>query len=145
MSKVLAGRWTVIRVVLVFVAAAVSGCSQGASVQGNVTIDGQPMDGGRIFFLPDGEPNGRPTAHGTLAGGKYCISASEGLKPGKHRVEIVWHKPPPGKEHLKPGDPGFTTDNLVQTIPKAYNAETTLFEELKAGANRHNFELKSKP
>jgi len=119
------------------------GCgSSGSAVKGAVTFDGESMNGGRIFFLPDGEPVGRPTVEVPIENGKYCVREKMGLRPGKHRVEIVWHKAPPGKEHLKPGDPGFTTDNWIQTIPAAYNSKTTLFAELRPGANTFDFALK---
>src|SRR5437588_151090 len=122
------------------------GCGGGsASVQGSITLDGQPLDGGRVFFLPEGDPKGRPTVEVKIQGGKYCLPAKLGLKPGKHRVEIVWHQPPPGKEHLQPGDPGFTTDNWVQTVPAAYNRDTTLFEDVKAGPNELDFALTKSP
>jgi hypothetical protein len=124
-----------------------TGCGGRVHVHGTVTLDGQPIDGGRIFYLPEGEPKGRNTAHATIESGTYSLPVPKGpeLSPGKHRVEIVWHKPPPGKEHLKQGDPGFTTDNYVQVLPAAYNAKTTLFVDLQQGDNMHDFALKKHP
>ena len=125
---------------------AAAGCTgKRASVAGAVTYDGQPVDGGRIFFIPQGDPVGRPAVHATIEQGKYYLPAAQGPELGKHRVEIVWHKPPPGKEHLKQGDPGFTTDNYVQVLPAAYNAKTTLFVDLQQGDNMHDFALKKHP
>jgi hypothetical protein len=123
----------------------VTGC--GSRIHGTVTLDGQPIDGGRIFFLPDGEPAGRPTVHATIEGGKYSLPVPKGpkLSSGKHRVEIVWHKPPPAKEHLKQGDPGFTTDDWVQTLPAVYNSKTTLFVDVQSGDNTFDFALKKRP
>jgi hypothetical protein len=125
----------------------VAGCGSRVRVHGTVTFEDQPADGARIFFLPEGEPVGRATAHATIEGGNYSLPVPKGpeLSPGKHRVEIVWHKPPPGKEHRKPGDPGFTTDDYVQILPAAYNSKTTLFVDLQPGDNAHDFALKNNP
>jgi hypothetical protein len=125
----------------------VSGCGNRVRVHGTVTLEEQPIDGGRIFFLPEGDPKGRNTVHATIGGGKYSLPVDKGpeLSPGKHRVEIVWHKPPPGKERLKQGDPGFTTDDYVQVLPAAYNSRTTLFVDLQPGDNTHDFALKKHP
>jgi hypothetical protein len=125
----------------------VIGCGSRVRVHGNVTFDGQPIDGGRIVFLPEGDPAGRPTAEATLDQGAYSLPVSKGpnLSTGKHRVEIVWHKPPPGKEKRKPGDPGFTTDDYVQVLPAAYNSKTTLSVDLQAGDNTFDFALKRHP
>src|SRR5262249_26809140 len=98
-----------------------AGCGKRASVQGTVTYANQPVAGGRIFFLPEGEPKGRPAVHATIEGGKYGLSADKGPEVGKHRVEIVWHRKPGGKPVGKQGDPGFSTDDLVQTLPAIYN------------------------
>jgi hypothetical protein len=125
---------------------AMAGCGGNrASVGGTVTYDGQPVDGGRIFFIPDGEPPGRPAVHATIEQGKYYLPAAQGPAFGKHRVEVVWHKKPGGKPLGKPGDPGFTTDDLVQTLPAAYNSKSTLSVEVQAGSNTFDYALKKQP
>jgi hypothetical protein len=122
---------------------AAAGCGgKRATVQGTVTYDGQPVDGGRIFFLPKGEPAGRPAVHATIEGGKYYLSASKGPELGLHSVEIVWHKKPGGKPMGKQGDPGFSTDDLVQTLPAIYNSKTTLSADVQSGSNTFDFTLK---
>ena len=115
-----------------------------ASVQGSVTFKDQPVDGGRIFFLPKGEPVGRPTVHAVIRQGKYYLPSSEGPEFGKHRVEIVWHKKP-GKQVASPADPGLVTDDMEQTIPSAYNSKTTLSADVQRGANTFDFALKDRP
>jgi hypothetical protein len=119
-----------------------SGCGgKRASVQGTVAYDNQPIDGGRIFFLPDGEPAGRPAVHATIEQGKYHLPAARGPEFGKHRVEVVWHKKPGGKPLGKQGDPGFSNDDLVQTLPPVYNSKSTLSVNVEPGSNTFDYAL----
>jgi hypothetical protein len=121
----------------------VEGCGGNrASVRGTVTYDDQPVDGGRIFFIPKGDPPGRPAVHATIEQGKYYLPAAQGPEFGTHRVEVVWHKKPGGKPLGKPSDPGFTTDDLVQTLPAIYNSKSTLSVDVQPGTNTFDFALK---
>ena len=122
----------------------VAGCDgKRARVQGTVTFNNQPVDGGRIFFLPDGEPAGRPAVHATLSQGKYSLPATAGPEFGRHRVEIVWHRKP-GKQLPKPDYPGLNTDDMEQVIPAIYNSKTTLSVEVQPGTNTFDFALKQR-
>jgi hypothetical protein len=122
----------------------VAGCGGNrASVRGTVTFGGQPVNGGRIFFLPEGAPVGRPAVHATIEQGKYHLPAARGPELGRHRVEIVWHKTPPGKR--PPADPGLVTDDMQQIIPDVYNSKTTLVVDVQRGTNTFDFALKQRP
>jgi hypothetical protein len=103
---------------------------------GEVSLDGEPVDGGNILFLPEGE--GKKGAADIVAG-KYAIPSQQGLQPGKYRIEIRWDKPT-GKQ-LPSGDPGMMMDERVPAVPAKYNAESTLVEEIKAGENKLDFKL----
>ena len=140
-----ARRIPVIGLALLSVLAAAGCTGKRASVAGAVTYDGQPVDGGRIFFIPQGDPVGRPAVHATIEQGKYYLPAAQGPELGKHRVEIVWHKKPGGKPLGKPGDPGFTTDDLVQTLPAVYNSKSTLSADVQPRSNTFDFALKKHP
>jgi len=125
---------------------AAAGCTgKRASVAGAVSYDDQPVDGGRIFFVPQGDPAGRPAVHATIEQGKYYLPAGQGPEFGHHRVEIVWHKKPGGKPLGKPCDPGFTTDDLVQTLPAVYNSKSTLSVDVQPRSNTFDFPLKKQP
>jgi hypothetical protein len=126
----------------VVICGVVSGCGNRGAVQGTVTLDGQPVDGGRIFFVPDGDPAGRPQVYAAIAQGKYSLPASKGPEIGHYRVEIVWHKKP-GKQE-PPADPGLVTDDMKQIIPAAYNSKTTLFVDVGRGTNTFDFALKER-
>ena len=58
---------------------------QRTSVQGTVTIDGEPITWGGIAFIPE-DPNA-PIAR-AYANGKFSIETEHGPVPGTHRVEV---------------------------------------------------------
>jgi hypothetical protein len=118
------------------------GCGRRAAVRGSVTFGGRPVDGGRIFFLPEGEPAGRPAVHAPIRQGDYSLPAAGGPELGRHRVEIVWHKKPGAQA---PAEPGLVTDDMKQIIPAAYNSKTTLFVDVQRGTNTFDFALKERP
>lgn len=108
------------------------------SVSGEVTLDGEPVDGGSIVFLPSGGEGGKGAAE--IVKGKYAIPTEQGLPPGSYRVEIHWLKPT-GKQ-IPSGDPGMMTDERAEAIPAQYHSASTLVAEITAGENKHNFHLK---
>jgi hypothetical protein len=123
----------------------VCGCAgKRAAVQGTVTFGGRPIHGGRIFFLPQGEPAGRPSVYAPIKEGKYYLPASQGPELGRHRVEIVWHRKP-GKQGQPLTDPDLITDDMKQIIPAAYNKKSTHFVEVERGTNTFDYSLKERP
>lgn len=123
------------------------GCSPDndrVSVSGNVTLDGTAVESGSITFTPI-EGTQSPSAGSDLVDGNYEVSRPQGPKPGIYRVEVrsqrkTGKKIPAGS----PAPPGTMVDEMVEAIPAAYNRDSKLRAELKAGENRVNFDLKSK-
>lgn len=128
--------WTILLLAL----AACPGCSK-PSVHGQVTYDGQPMDGGRISFIPTGGQGKSATAD--IVAGKYTIPANLAPGSGTYKVEIYW-KQKTGRKVPVPGDPGSTTDEAVEVVPPAYNSSSVLTKEIKGGDNTLDFEVKSR-
>jgi hypothetical protein len=131
---------------LVILSAVLAGCGSGehAAVEGAVTLDGQPVDGGVIIFFPVADSQGqanRVPASTEIKNGRYAMDSSHGPAVGKCRVEIHWNKKT-GKQ-IPSGDPPNKVDETVQVIPTIYNKRTILTPEIKAGANTFNYELKS--
>jgi hypothetical protein len=119
-----------------------AGCSGGsAAVQGTVTLDGAPVDGGAISFTPSGKPDSASFG-AQIVGGKYSITG-KAPPPGSYRVDVHWNKPT-GKKVPTPGDPGTTMDQTAEAIPPTYNKNSTLKADLKSGSNTVDFDLKSK-
>ena len=122
-----------------------SGCGSGSpTAEGTVSLDGTPVDGGIIAFIPVGDAEGegkRPAASGEIKAGKYNVDAAHKLKTGKYRVEIRWPKPT-GKKSKDPDIP--TGDETKEAIPKKYNVESKKEEEVKSGSNTFNYTLTKK-
>jgi hypothetical protein len=96
-------RWrNVVRVVLVLVLAA--GCSKTAAVKGRVTLDGQPVAGATVLFVPEPEVRGRPASAITDSDGNFCLTtyrAEDGAVPGAYRIVVSKTKgfPEPAPTH----------------------------------------------
>jgi len=119
-----------------------AGCGS-PHIEGTVTLNGEPVDGGVIMFLPPDQPNAPDKANAPITGGKYSISSRE-LTPGNYRVSIIWQKKT-GKKVDTSGDAGVKMDEVHQVVPKQYNTETTLTREVKSGSNTLSFELTGPP
>ena len=61
------------------------------SVQGKVILDGEPVDGGVIQFVPNGGTLRKASA--AITAGQYAIAEAQGPNPGKYRVEVNWSRP----------------------------------------------------
>lgn len=81
---------------LVVFSAAVSGCNRqgadGALVEGDVTVNGQPLSCATISWLPEkGTPGGKCTA--LIDQGRFEITADRNLRPGHYRVRVAMLPP----------------------------------------------------
>jgi len=118
-----------------------AGCSRGPAIgkiSGEVTMDGQPLKEGRILFTPeDGQGQ---TGGGTITDGKFLVE----VPPAKMKVQINASKVI-GKRPAYEGVPNSPMDDIVQeTVPKRYNDQTELKEDVKAGPHSVKYELRSK-
>ncbi len=112
-----------------------SGCSssQLGVVHGAVTYDGQPLEHGRILFLPD---EGR-SAFGDIDRGKYTLTTykpGDGALIGTHHIIVQ-------SDVLS--DPHDAFSDRTPLIPERYGkAETSgLTAEVKPGRNQLDFDL----
>lgn len=99
------------------------------TVEGTLTIDGEPASGVRVTFMPEGE--GRPSSGTTDGSGHYELAYSSshmGALPGKHAVGITPPEPPVD------GDVGGGAPLIEKSIPKEY-LETKKQVEVTAGSN----------
>ena len=120
----------------------VAGCTGGPAygdVAGEVTLDGSPLLEGVVRFMPaDGNT---PTASALIENGEFQTP----VPAGKHRVEISSPKLPKGinsSKEMKRGtvDEGAALEDL---IPQRYNTKSELTAEVKKGANKVSYHLKS--
>jgi hypothetical protein len=130
-----------------------SGCNRRTgplriAISGEVLLDGEPLESGRIQFTPVDETNG-PAAVTTVIDGIYVFDPTNGPVVGKNKIQI---------ESLP--DPGFELDDEAayaqairkskgknvmppDVIPPRYNARTELFATISPHAETEfDFALK---
>lgn len=125
---------------LVLFAVACLGCDSGpeiASVEGTVTMDGEPLEGAAVVFVPE---QGRPAGARTDEQGHYVLTFTEGREGallGTQKIRITTESDPYEDEdgNMVPAQP--------ETVPTKYNAETELKYTVKEGENIADFDLES--
>lgn len=133
-----------------------------ASIGGNVTLDGQPVESGTIR-LTSLEEKGGPSAGGDIVGGKYFVAHDKGPSLGRHRVEVyipyktgrrivspmggaaavVGPMAEPGQPAVDPNQPG-TVDEWSDKAPPKYNRESILEVNIESGENTYHVQMESK-
>ena len=122
-----------------------SGCGDDGiprvPVSGTVTLDDKPLAQGAILFQPTG---GGPSAGGTIVEGEFTIPGDRGPSPGTYLVEVRSYQGT-GKKIPDPDFPGKMEEQTRNVVPRRYNEQTTLRQEVSAeGTNRFEFRLESR-
>ena len=106
-----------------------------ASVSGIVTLDGKPLPKAEIQFIPQQQDPNKPSMRVSSSQaitddkGEFVLGYNlyaQGAVLGKHRVQIICY-----------------SQEGKQIVPSQYNIRSELYREIKAGANKESFELKS--
>lgn len=113
------------------------GCGPGGArlvnVEGEVTLDGHPVEGATVLFRP---AQGRPSAGKTNSKGRYVLRYTAerlGAVPGMHSVAITTMSDDDDDEGAK-----------KESIPARYNRKSELRVEVASDTKEQNFELQSK-
>jgi hypothetical protein len=117
---------------------------QTAPVSGVVTLDGTPLAGARVTFMPvPGQQRqmGPESGGETGSDGRYTLETvfgDSGASVGKNRVMISTRKVEPN-----PANPDRPTEIAKERIPNKYFTEQAplVFDVPAAGTNAANFEL----
>ena len=123
-----------------------TGCGgiQRGAVEGQVSLDGQPIPKGSIFFRPTGETKGM-TAGGEIIDGRYKLPADKGPVVGSNIVEFYADLKTGRKVPHVPGDPSAGMDDeILQVFGPQYNTQSKVTCQIKAGNNTHDFNLTTK-
>ena len=119
------------------------GATGRESVSGHVTLDGKPVDGGAISFVPLTGIEG-PTVGANIVDGSYRIPKAQGPVVGRYRVEIRWPRPTKKKVPVMAGIPDSDMRNqLAEAVPDKFHSESVLEVEIKKSRNECDFELTS--
>ncbi|OWK45490.1 hypothetical protein [Fimbriiglobus ruber] len=123
------------------VAFLVTGCGgpPTGTVDGQVTIDGKPLDKGVISFAPiDG--SGGPPVTANVENGKYRLQAQTGNKRVMISAPLVTGK---RKESTAPDAP--MVEITEERLSEKYNVRSDLTFEVKSGGNTKDWAVESKP
>jgi hypothetical protein len=117
-----------------------SGCSSDTkmgTVNGEVLLDGKPLQEGLIRFLPmDGKSQTVDTA---IRAGRFQAT----VPIGERRVEISAPKVV-GKQKMYDMPNAPFVDEVAELIPERYNVRSELAMTVEAGSQEKQFTLKSK-
>jgi len=108
-------------------------------VLGNVSLDGNPLERGTIFFDPFPGIKGDP-ATGAILNGAYKVE----LTVGEYRVKINGSKKTGNKMQKAMAPKGEMIDEEVEAVPAAYNSKSNLKQSVVVGNNKGDFAVKSK-
>jgi len=126
---------------------ALAGCSSKPAdqpplgrVRGKITMNGQPLPGVDIVFVPE---KGRPSEATTDQSGRYDLSyigRTKGAKVGPHKVLI---RPTEASQDEVLGD-GSKPAAPRPVVPAKYHKRSELTADVKPGTNTIDFALESK-
>jgi hypothetical protein len=136
--------YRILVIALVAVLASQAGCAGGPAfgeLNGEVTLDGVPLQEGVIHFSPlDGST---ATASALIVEGRFQLR----VPVATHRVKISAPKLPKGFKSSKDLKRGTVDEGeaLAELIPPRYNRDSQLTFEVKRGSQSAPFHLSSKP
>jgi hypothetical protein len=108
------------------------------AVSGTVTLDGKPLSGAVIQFVPN-DPNTPGGTSAEIGDGKFELPVGQGPVAGTYRVVITTRM---GPEVDASQPPGEAPKPKKDPIPAKYNTKSTLTAEVKAGVpNTFDFPL----
>lgn len=124
-----------------------AGCGKGVAgrgaIQGDVKLDGKPLEQGSILFTPTEGTKGVVTG-GEIKNGHFQLAGKDGPAAGWNRVEIRAVRKT-GKMVQKPLAPqGEMVEEYAEAVAPKFNSSSTLKIEVKPGENKADFEVTSK-
>ena len=122
----------------------ISGCGGEIGIikhplNGNVSLDGNPLERGTIFFDPLPGMKCDP-ATGAILNGAYRVE----LSVGQYLVKINGTKKTGNKMQKAMAPKGEMVDEEVEAVGAAYNSKTNLKQSIVVGENKGDFAVKSK-
>lgn len=123
-----------------------SGQGSGPHVSGSVLLDGQPLSGAEVRFIPKDDPNLGTHSTSTDPQGKFTLKADRNIpiKPGAYRIIVNKLVVQPSTDKNAPPGKG----PMVNTVPAPYrdSNKTPLKAEIQEGSTvLPPFELKGSP
>jgi hypothetical protein len=113
-----------------------SGCGAGATISGEVTVDGKPLDKGFISYT-SADGNGTPVT-AAIRDGRYEVRTVAGRKVVLISAPVVVGQ---RKEHNGPG--AALIDITEERLPPSCNSKSELTFEATSGSNTKNWAVES--
>ena len=130
---------------LFVLAGLLTGCQEsGISVQGQITVDGEPLEAAEIRFLPTSS-NDREHLGAVVTDGRYAVAGSDRVREGEYQVQIRAYRSSGKKVWDGMGDGKTKTmvDDFKQFIPNRYNDASELVINLQEGKNEFTTNLET--
>jgi len=106
------------------------------AIHGTVTLDGRPLERGRIEFEPaDGKG---PIAAAEIVDGRYDVP----VMPGAKTIRITGGKVT-GRHHFSQDPASPMVEDIQPLVPACYNTNTALRWDITRGQAVYDFELES--
>jgi hypothetical protein len=114
-------------------------------LDGKVTVDGEPVDEGRISFTDPGGGEGLRLAGGDINNGTFSVPEEMGPTAGTYRVHISWLKKT-GKKYRAPDTSDEVYyDERKEVLPQKFRGpESELRAKVPSDDGSYNFDLKLK-
>lgn len=123
----------------------IAGCSPRGPdlgrVQGRVTLDGIPLAGAAVMFVPE---EGRPATARTGVDGSYRLeftSGRFGALLGPHVVRITTAEP--AREEMAEDGTITEVPAKAERLPSEFNTKSLLEADVQPGQNTFDFNLSS--
>jgi hypothetical protein len=116
--------------------------SDRGGIEGNVTVDGAPVEQGTVTLEPE---QGRAVTV-KIENGRFRITPKSGPPLGKYRVRISSKKPTGRQVHKEGGQAGEMVDEIVESIAPEFNEKTTIDPvEIQVGSITRDFTVTLRP
>ena len=130
---------------LTLICLSLSGCGKPTpvAVGGRVTLDGKPLAGVRVVFLPD-TSSYDPDRHGsgvgiTDADGKFTLKSSngsDGIWPGSYKVTFsLWVEKATKKPIAADAKPSEVPGGVINLIPTKYESSSDTPETMSVSGS----------
>jgi hypothetical protein len=128
----------------IFCLAALAGCGSGfVPVEGTVRLDGQPLPGAQVMFVP--RSGGRPATGKTDTAGQFQLTTdapNDGALPGEYDVAVT----AVAVSYAASAEGGEQTEKVRWIAPQRYSVPATsgLTAKISAAERTPQLELQSK-
>jgi hypothetical protein len=120
-----------------------SGCFSGKAkydVQGQVTLDGHPLEEGSILLVPTDATTGTTTG-GQITQGQFRLTGAQAAPPGEYKVEIRATRKSGRMVQKAMGAPGELMPEMIEAVAPRFNTASQLRVVVTSGPTTADFQV----